>query len=59
MGKDEEAEFEEELDLNADVNDDDDDLMLDEDSKDGGVNLVFAFKLLIKMKFQILMKQKF
>ena len=31
MGKDEEAEFEEELDLNADVNDDDDDLMLDED----------------------------
>ena len=37
MGKDEEAEFEEELDLDsAGMDDDDDDLVLDTDAKDGG-----------------------
>ena len=53
MGKDEEAEFEEELDLNADVNDDDDDLMLDEDSKDGG-GLLQSTSKRVRMIFSVM-----
>ena len=54
MGKDEEAEFEEELDLNAGVNDnDDDDLMLDADSKDGG-GLLQSTSKRVRMIFSVM-----
>ena len=53
MGKDEEAEFEAELDLNADINDDDDDLMLDEDSKDGG-GLLQSTSKRVRMIFSVM-----
>ena len=54
MGKDEEAEFEEELDLNAVVDDnDDDDLMLDADSKDGG-GLLQSTSKRVRMIFSVM-----
>ena len=53
MGKDEEAEFEEELDLNAVDNDNDDDLMLDEDSNDGG-GLLQSTSKRVRMIFSVM-----
>ena len=53
MGKDGEAEFEEELDLNAGVDDNDDDLMLDADSKDGG-GLLQSTSKRVRMIFSVM-----
>jgi ribonucleoside-triphosphate reductase len=53
MGKEEEAEFEEELDLNAGVDDNDDDLMLDADSKDGG-GLLQSTSKRVRMIFSVM-----
>ena len=54
MGKDEEAEFEEELDLDsAGMDDDDDDLVLDADAKDGGVLLQSTSKR-VRMIFSVM-----
>ena len=54
MGKDEEAEFEEELDLDsAGMDDDDDDLVLDTDAKDGGCLLQSTSKR-VRMIFSVM-----
>ena len=54
MGKDEEAEFEEELDLDsAGMDDDDDDLVLDADAKDGG-GLLQSTSKRVRMIFSVM-----
>jgi len=54
MGKDEEAEFEEELDLDsAGMDDDDDDLVLDTDAKDGG-GLLQSTSKRVRMIFSVM-----
>ena len=53
MEQAEEAEFEEELDLNAGVDDNDDDLMLDADSKDGG-GLLQSTSKRVRMIFSVM-----
>ena len=54
MGKDEEAEFEEELDLDsAGMDDDDDDLVLDTDAKDGG-GLLQSTSKSVRMIFSVM-----
>ena len=54
MGKDEEAEFEEELDLDsAGMDDDDDDLVLDADAKDGG-GLLQSTSKRVRMIFTVM-----
>ena len=54
MGKDEEAEFEEELDLDsAGMDDDDDDLVVDTDAKDGG-GLLQSTSKRVRMIFSVM-----
>ena len=53
MGKDGEAEFEEELDLNAVDDDNDDDLLLDENSNDGG-GLLQSTSKRVRMIFSVM-----
>ena len=54
MGKDEEAEFEEELDLDSpDIDDDDDDLVLGDDGKDGG-GLLQSTSKRVRMIFSVM-----
>tara|TARA_B100000029_G_scaffold367342_1_gene360787 strand:+ start:527 stop:2689 length:2163 start_codon:yes stop_codon:yes gene_type:complete len=54
MGKNEEAEFEEELDLDSpDIDDDDDDLVLGDDGKDGG-GLLQSTSKRVRMIFSVM-----
>ena len=53
MGKDEESKFEEELDLNAGDFDDDDELEIDADSKDGG-GLLQSTSKRVRMIFSVM-----
>ncbi len=54
MGKDEEAAFEEELDLDSADLDDDDELMLDEDGKDAGSGLLQSTSKRVRMIFSVM-----